>query len=98
LDTGNTTRAVKGRGRKGDEGRRAVFEGEPEEGRSSGGDRATRHLRRGVRATDWREEQSPEGGHENLERPGNREQGPRANDKRATASDELVRLLVRENP
>jgi len=51
-----------------------------------------------VQATDWREEQSPEGERENLERPGNREQGPRANDKRATASDALVRLLDRENP
>jgi hypothetical protein len=52
----------------------------------------------GVFATDRREEQSPEGGHGDLARPGNREQEPRANDKRATAGDELVRLLDGENP
>jgi hypothetical protein len=55
-------------------------------------------LNRGVFATDRREEQSPEGGHGDLARPGNREQEPRANDTRATASDELARLLDGENP
>jgi hypothetical protein len=77
--------------------RRCVKEN-PREAKAQEGIGRHATLNRGVLATDWREEQSPEGGHGDLARPGNREQEPRANDKRATAGDELVRLLDRENP
>ncbi len=82
----------------GDEVVRAEREGKPEGDESSGGDRAGRGLNHHVsqRIREW--SKAPKAGGELLALTGNREQEARCNDKGATAGDEPVRLLARENP
>jgi len=70
----------------------------PEEGEGQEGIGQGRWLTAGVSATGSRLEQSPEGERQFLAPERKPRQGKGANVKRATAGDELVRLVERQRP